>query len=202
MHALLKLRSGVVLAGGDDGVLAIGRGGETAEYSRKLGAPYRSVWALAELGDTVFVGATNGLHFASRDVFSPSGAGKPVMQRAGMLTGDLPDDWVTAIAADGPSLHVGTYNSGVTSFRLQGGKLTRLGGATSLGYVNPAGIAPLGDGRLAVATMDGLAVGAGEAWTKVPAGASDVTAVLAVPGKSTHWIATRRGVTERALPAP
>jgi ligand-binding sensor domain-containing protein len=202
VHALVQLGNGVVLAGGDDGVLAIDAEGRSAHYSRKLGAPYRAVWALAETSDgTVFVGATNGLHFASRDVFDPgSGAPKkPAMKRAGMITGTLPDDWVTALSVDHGLLRVGTYNSGVTSFRFEAGALAPASNDAALGYVNPAGITPLEGGRFAVATMDGLRVGGAGKWTRVATDANDVTAVLRVPGSDDYWVATRRGVTRMVL---
>jgi ligand-binding sensor domain-containing protein len=202
VHALVELGNGVVLAGGDDGILAMGPDGQSAHYSRKLGAPYRAVWALAEAGDgTVFVGATNGLHFASRAVFEPGPgpAKKPSMRRAGMLTGDLPDDWVTALSIDGAVVRVGTYNSGVTSFRFEAGALSRTSTDAALGYVNPAGITPLSGDRFAVATMDGLQVGGAGGWTRVATDANDVTAVLPVPGTDEYWVATRRGVSRRVI---
>jgi ligand-binding sensor domain-containing protein len=194
MHALAELEDGTVLAGGDGGVVAF-RGDRVTEFSRKKGAPFRAVWALAQASDgTVFVGATNGVHYAPASVFAgESGAGL-TMARAAMVTGDLPDDWVTALAVDGESLHVGTYNSGVTSFRALHGALARTSEATALGYVNPAGIVAVADGRLAVATMDGLRVGGGSTWATVQTDVKDVTSVLAVPGTGMHWVATRHGV--------
>jgi len=202
VHALVELGNGVVLAGGDDGILAMGPDGQSAHYSRKLGAPYRAVWALAEAGDgTVFVGATNGLHFASRAVFDPRAGApkKPSMSRAGMITGDLPDDWVTALSIDGAVVRVGTYNSGVTSFRFDAGALTRTATDAGLGYVNPAGITPLTGDRFAVATMDGLRIGGAGTWTRVATDANDVTAVLPMPGTDAYWVATRRGVSQMVL---
>jgi ligand-binding sensor domain-containing protein len=210
-HALIELSNGVVLAGGDNGVLAIapGAGRVTTEYSRKSGAPFRAVWAFAEAADgTVFVGATNGLHYGSANTFVPGepAPAKLKLARAGMVTGDLPDDWVTALTlapGQGETLHVGTYNSGVTSFRVAAGAIARSTQDVALGYVNPAGVTPLSGGRLAVATMDGLRVGASGKWATVATDARDVTAVLAAPGElaGAYWVATRHGVSQAILAA-
>jgi hypothetical protein len=65
--------------------------------------------------------------------------------------------------------------------------------------VNPAGITPLSGDRFAVATMDGLRVGGAGSWTRVATDATDVTAVLPVPGADEYWVATRRGVSRMVV---
>ena len=122
-------------------------------------------------------------------------------RRAALVTGELPDDWVTAVVVAGDQVHVGTYNAGIASFRLSRGKLAQTAVDSSLGYVNPDGIEPLADGALAVATMDGLRVGTPGSWRTVPTLGRDVTAVLPT-GAGDHWVASRRGVERIALRAP
>ena len=53
------------------------------------------------------------------------------------------------------------------------------------------------DGRLAVATMDGLRYGAFGGTVRLPTRASDVTAISANPIGG-YWIATRLGLERRS----
>jgi hypothetical protein len=116
-------------------------------------------------------------------------------RRAAVATGELRDDWVTALAVEGSDVFVGTYSGGVTRLRVGTGRLaaSHLGG----GYVNPGGLTVLG-GELLAATMDGLIVRPkdddGAAWRPRP-GVSpgrDVTAVRKVG--DALWVASRRGI--------
>ncbi|MDB4986347.1 MAG: hypothetical protein JWN04_1525 [Myxococcaceae bacterium] len=191
IHALLLLHEGTLLAGGEAGLLAVSREGELRLLDRKGGAPFRAVWSLAEAQDgTVFVGTSNGLHFASLEGwFERAGA----RARVGMVTGDLQDDWVTALSIVHTTLWVGTYHAGVSSFAFARGKLTRGDVDSALGYVNPAGLLALDDGTLAVATMEGLRVGTHDTFRSLPTADRDVTAVLrAASGR--YWVGSRTGV--------
>ena len=164
-----------------------GREGAAAKgRARPLESPMRATWALAQSADgTLWVGTTAGLYY---------GRG-PRLQRAAVATGELADDWVTALAVDATGVFVGTYSGGVTRLRrgADGLHATHLGG----GYVNPDGLAIVGR-DLVAATMEGALVRPldddGAAW-RPKAGAApgrDVTAVKQV-GPAT-WFASRRGI--------
>lgn len=192
IHALLLRRDGSLVAGGDAGVTLIE--GKSERVLGKKNAPFRSVWALAEAPDgTLFVGATNGLFW-----FAPSAQGTS-FRRAAVVTGELPDDWVTALHHDGSALHVGTYNAGVVSLRIEHDRLTSVLRDQRAGYVNPAGIAPMASGELALLTMDGLRVGP-VGSTRLVGPARDVTALLPA-WDGGHWLATRHGVENIYLPS-
>lgn len=210
VHALVELRDGTVVAGGDGGLLLIPAAGPPRVFARKQGAPFRAVWALAEAADgTLFVGTTSGVYFGQIQAFTASSASASSpsasvrrpgvrLRRAAVVTGDLGDDWVTALAIASDVVHVGTYNAGVSSFRLSAGRLERVGADPTLGYVNPNGIAPLPNGTLAVATMVGLRVGKQGSWHTIPTLHKDVTAVVPA-GAGEYWVASRRGVQKLRL---
>jgi ligand-binding sensor domain-containing protein len=196
IHALLLLRDGRLLAGGDAGLLVVSRDGETRRLDKKRGAPFRAVWALAEADDgTVFVGATNGLYYGLLDSLfdDPTGCA-----RVGMITGGLPDDWVTALAIEQTTLHVGLYHAGLVSFGWGSGKLVPERADPTLGYVNPGGLRVLADGRLAVATMEGLRIGTPGAYRTLYTPERDVTA-LVPSGPGRYWVGTRAGIVALVL---
>lgn len=194
VHALGMLQDGTLVAGGDAGLTFVS-GGETRAFGKKQKAPFRSVWSLAELDGKLFVGTTNGLFWGAPSTFA---AGGSKLERAAVVMGNLPDDWVTALLAKDGQLLVGTYNAGVVGFSLSATGLTSLGGDRALGYVNPAGLfafdSPEHDfPALAVASMDGLHVGALGATRLLPTRARDVTAVASALGGG-YWIGSRRGI--------
>jgi ligand-binding sensor domain-containing protein len=188
VHALLLSSSGSVIVGGDDGVSFV-NGSALLSFGRKHGAPFRSVWALAEGDGRLFAGTTSGLFFGPERAFSGRGR---TLGRAAVVLDTLPDDWVTALAYRGGRLFAGTYSAGVAAFRVDASGLEKDELDTSLGYVNPAGLALLDDGRLAVATMDGLRVGALGRTGPVATRARDVTAFVSAPDG--FWIGTRSGL--------
>lgn len=189
VHALLVTSSGGLLAGTEEGLLFV-REDALVRFGNKQGAPFRSVWALAENADKLFVGATNGLFWGARADFARGHE----LARASVVQGSLPDDWVTALLPLAGELYVGTYNAGVVRFRSQmnGDTLVPDLARPALGYVNPGGIYDLGDGRLAVASMDGLWHGALGQERRLPTRSPDVTAMAR--SSSGYWIATRRGL--------
>ena len=202
VHAIALLDGGSVVAGGEGTVSFYGpTGAKENALQRKQGLPFRAVWALAVGPDkTLYIGTTSGLFYAKlaslRTAATAEATGKVAFKRVSMVSGDLPDDWVTALAAEGSALHVGTYNAGIVSFKREGEALRKNSAHPSLGYVNPAGITVLRSGELAVSTMSGLQVGrSAEAgvFRRVPTLGEDVTSVLPTSGGRT-WIATRRGV--------
>lgn len=202
VHALALLDGGAVAAGGEGAIAFYGASGtKEVGLQRKQGLPFRAVWALAVGPDkTLYIGTTSGLFYAPlvslRTRAVSESLGKLPFKRASMVSGDLPDDWVTALASDGGTLHVGTYNAGIVTFKRAGDSLKKESTHPSLGYVNPAGITVLPSGELAVSTMSGLQVGSSVdagVFRKVPTLGDDVTGVLRT-SSGRAWIATRRGV--------
>jgi ligand-binding sensor domain-containing protein len=198
VRTILALPDGRVLVGTDEGPafvdvasdrvtpLFLPRDVGKGVAPRSLASPMRATWALAQSGDgTLWIGTTAGLYYGQGTAF----------RRAALATGELTDDWVTALAVDGPDVFVGTYSGGVTRLRTGGGGLewTHLGG----GYINPGGLTVLGD-RLYAATMDGALVRAKDgdavAWNALDgvAPGRDVTSIRAVEGAL--WFASRRGI--------
>lgn len=195
VRSLLVQPSGRLLVGTDEGaawvdgnrvvrLAAAEKGGRP-----DLASPAHATWALAESADgTIWLGTNVGLYFGKEGSF----------RRAALATGDLRDDWVTALAIHDADVFVGTYAGGVTRLRAprEPGALlehVHLGG----GCINPGGLTLVGE-ELFAATMEGLlARPAGDdraAWT-ARRGATpgrDVTAVRKVG--ETLWVGSRRGV--------
>jgi hypothetical protein len=198
VHALVLLPDGGVVAGGGRELSFVTPRGRVHEkLDKKRDWPFGAVWSLALAPDgTLFVGGTSGLYWAPLASFTAPAAGRPrLFARAAMVTGELDDDWVTAIAVRGDKLHVGTYNAGVVSFDRDDGRLLDPQRSAALGYVNPAGIQLLGTNTLAVATMEGLRVGGHGGWHRLPTQSRDVTCVLpaSFPGGG-YVVATRTGL--------
>lgn len=189
VHAVVVSATGAVLAGGDAGLIRV-EGERVRTFGKKEGAPFRSVWALAELGERLFVGTTSGLFWGAPAAFSGKQA---ELGRAAIVLGTLPDDWVTALAVRQTTLFVGTYSAGVAEFRNAAAELVATGAQATLGYVNPAGIATFGDECVAVATMDGLKLGEPSHAVPIPTRARDVTAFVPDPNGG-FWIGTRAGL--------
>lgn len=197
VHALAIAASGAVIAGGDAGLVFV-EGDRVRTYGKKDGAPFRSVWALVEVGGRLFAGTTSGLFWGAPAAFS----GKhEALGRAAIVLGTLPDDWVTALGYDGDRLLVGTYSAGVAEFRNTDSGLSPVGLDTALGYVNPAGIAVLGADCVAVSTMDGLKLGRLNGTVSIRTRARDVTAFVPNPNGG-FWIGTRAGVESWAGDCP
>lgn len=193
-RAVAPLGGGKVLVGTESGPALVDGDRVTALADTKKGAPpplaspMHATWAVAARADgTMFIGTASGLYWGKDGRF----------ERASVATGELADDWVTALAIDAAGdVFVGTYAKGVTHLRFDGGgrpKASHLGG----GYVNPDGLVLERD-KLLVATMDHVLVRAkdddGGAW-QVRRDASpgrDVTSVRFAGGAM--WVASRRGI--------
>ena len=209
VHAVTALAGGGVLIGTARGAALISEGMVTP-LDEKRGLAPSAVWAVAEGPDgRLLLGTSRGLlagTLESRGVVfhgapaSSAGASSPWVHFT-MVTGDLDDDWVTALTTRGRTVYVGTYNAGVSVLDWgRDGEITarKLGG----GYVNMGGLLVHGD-RLFAATMVGLLVrpadGSGE-WraSRRAAPGKDVTAIL--PAGDRLWVASRRGLS-RVAPA-
>ena len=196
--SIARLADGRIIAGtsvgaafiGDSGDVGIRRVGPRGLGERGLG----NVWAIAETSAGLWLGTTTGLYrgpatpWTSKDGSDDDAAVSDRWQRLSVASGQLRDDWVTALVTRGDVVWAGTYNGGVV--RIDGDAATALGG----GWVNPSGLRWDGD-RLLAATMDGLVAGDGRTatWTVTPGlPGRDVTA--AVRTGKTLWVATRRGL--------
>lgn len=165
--SVTALRGGGALVGTTRGA-ALVHDGRAVPVEGERTMMRANVWAVAESADeTLWLGTTRGLYRR------PAGG---EWRRLSTATGELRDDWVTAIALDGPIAYAGTYKGGVTRIDADG-SVTQLGD----GWVNPNGLTVVGD-KLYASTMDGLLVGDGHTaqWTKsVPTPGIDTTSVLA-----------------------
>jgi ligand-binding sensor domain-containing protein len=188
---------------------AIVRDGQITALGEKRGIPPGAVWAVAEgPPGTLLLGTSRGLLVGTAESRGVVDHGAPVPAVGdgddaalkdpwlllSMASGDLADDWVTALAARGHTVYVGTYNAGVTRITMDVAGLSaeQLGG----GYVNFAGLLVRGH-TLYAATMNGLLVrpAAGEGtWRRAPRAApgKDVTALA--PAGNRIWVASRRGL--------
>ena len=177
VHALAVLSGGRVLVGTSKGAAIVGN--QVEPLGKKQNVTGDAVWAVAEHDGELWLGTNAGLFIGN--------PGKP-FRRLSKLTGELNDDWVTALTFSGDRAYVGSYAGGVTELT-KTFVATRLGG----GSINADGLRFIG-GKLHAATMEGLLVRDG-AFHRVDKGVlgADVTAVMSSP-KGTI-IATRRGVT-------
>ncbi len=194
MHALLLGDDGSIIAGGEERILFVHRDGRIeGAATRKDGARFRSVWSLARGQDgTIFAGTTSGIFYGAEATFTRDPSR---LQRASMVSGALPDDWITALLLDGDELVAGTYNAGVVALRYADHTLRLRDADATLGYVNPAGLTRLPDGSLAVSTMDGLRIGQLGDFHTVPTLGRDVTAVM-LDAHHARWVASRRGIEQ------
>jgi ligand-binding sensor domain-containing protein len=151
-----------------------------------IASPMHATWALASSADgTLYIGTAAGLYYGRDGRF----------ERASLATGELADDWVTALAVSGSDVFVGTYSKGIARLRFDGKKPSsiQLGG----GYVNEDGLL-VSEGKLFAATMDHLLVrplGDDGAKWEVAEHAStgrDVTAIRTFGAET--WVASRRGI--------
>lgn len=193
--AIVRLADGRIVAGTSVGAAFVDGTGVHRVGPHGLGARgIGNVWAIAQTPAGLWLGTTTGLYrgpatgWTSKDGSDDPAAAPDRWQRMSVATGQLRDDWVTALAVRGDAVWAGTYNGGVV--RIDGDTATALGG----GWVNPSGLVWDGD-RLLAATMDGLLAGDGVAatWTATP-GLPGRDATAAVRTGKTLWIATRRGL--------
>jgi ligand-binding sensor domain-containing protein len=200
MHALFVTGGGQVVAGGERGLVVFDASGSDArEFGAKQRLPFRAVWSLAEADGVLYVGTTSGLYWAPTRARLRALVAAPPFGRASQVGGEQPEDWVTALLASRGELLVGTYKAGLATFRIDGDRLVPAPNDASLGYVNAAGIARLADGRVAVATMDGLRVGAPGSFVSVPTRGRDVTGLWPSSAPGVYWVATRRGLEQKLL---
>lgn len=146
------------------------------------GLPSPLAYAVAETDDgALWVGTARG---AAR---VPAGAG----ERAEIFDlegGALPQDWVTALATDGPSVWAGTYSRGVVRLT-PGGAHVEIEAFRDR-WINPQGLVAMEGTVVATTLGDHLVFGDGRVCRKLPS--NDVTAVVLHQGAL--WIGTRSGI--------
>jgi len=188
--AVTVLHDGRVAVGSSSGAALIDRG-RVSRVGPHGGTAIGNVWAIAEGDDgSLWLGAVTGLYHGPAQTWTTKDGGDAgTWDRRSVASGDLHDDWVTAIVVSHDTVWAGTYKGGVA--QIDRDKVTQLDG----GWINPGGLARDGE-QLAAATMDGLVVRDGTSWrtiAKLPG--RDATAIAYV-GR-TMWVATRRGLYAR-----
>jgi ligand-binding sensor domain-containing protein len=203
VRSLLVMSGDRLLVGTEEGAVFLegGRITPLATPEKKgarpsLSSPMHATWAVARADDgTLFVGTASGLYYGKDGTFA----------RASVSSGELADDWVTALAVATAGAKtdvlVGSYSAGVTRLTFDGAarpSVKHLAG----GYVNPDGLTIRG-GDLFAATMDGLFVRSladdAAPWRaqQTRSVGRDVTATRIVGGAL--WVASRRGLAVSEL---
>lgn len=171
--------------------IAIYKHGRWQRLEREQGLPLRNVTAIrAEADGSIWAGGMDGLarYHAGR------------WQRFQVATGELPDDWVTALALSSEGLWVGTYNRGLAL----GGSTWRVWGPAEgmpCAWVNAQALSWI-DGRLWIGSLEGgllvLTAGARRSrWQRLDLDGGlpsmDVTAIAGAEA-GRIWVATRGGL--------
>jgi len=188
MHvmSLDALRDGGVLVGTATGAARVEEGLVQA-VGGKGGLLTGNVWAVAEGRDgTDWLGTTRG-------VFHIRGAN---VARYRVASGELPDDWVMALAVADDGVFVGTYKAGVVRLITTGERVVAK--ALGQGWINPSGLDWDGT-TLRAATMHGAFRGDGEqpAWNSEIQGLGRDTTAFLPTENGAEWIVTRRGLERR-----
>ena len=181
VNGLARGGDGTLWVATSGGLVGIGPGGVRV-IGRDAGLPGRIVYAVAVAADgAVWAGTGGG---AARI----TAAGVTPYTHAG---GQLPHDWVNALLPDGDSMLAGTYDAGV--WRLAPGGTGRAVRGLEAAWVNPAGLARVGEALLVTTLGGGLLVRrGGEVVRQARLPSEDVTAVLRHRGRL--WIGTRGGL--------
>ncbi len=223
--ALTLLADGRLLAGASYGAVIIDSRDGHGRRPLRLGpkdTAEGTVWSVAQTADgALWLGTTTGLYRGPLPAADLAGAGaEPPWQRFSLATGQLPDDWITALAtrASEPNVvYAGTYSHGLVRLSPAASASASASAASSHlsvtllrdGWINPGGLGFDG-GRLLAATMDGLvsvdpaavvAASATAATSSTATGAPrpglpgvDVTAAVRL-GRALY-VSTRRGLAE------
>jgi len=184
--SLFPLADGGVLVGTASGA-AVAQHGEVHPLGGKGGIVTGNVWAVAQGEDgTQWLGT-------SRGVFRVRGT---KIDRYRVASGELPDDWVMALALADDGVFVGTYNAGVVRLVTTGEEVVAK--PLGPGWINPSGLHWDGE-TLRAATMHGAWRGDGVSanWQKSSAALGHDTTVFVPGANATEWIVTRRGVERR-----
>jgi len=105
--------------------------------------------------------------------------------------GALPHDWVTSLLPRGDGVLAGTYDAGVARLHADGSAdpLPAFGPA----WINPNGLATVGNAIIAATLGDGLLVVTGSSARSLgPLPSNDVTSVVVHRGRM--WVGTRAGL--------
>ncbi len=184
--SLFALKSGGVLVGTAHGAATV-KDGFATTLGGKVGIRTGNVWAVAQSdnGDN-WLGTTRGL-FRIR-------SGR--ISRYRVISGELKDDWVMALAPASDGIFVGTYKAGVVRLQIAGDEVT----TTQLGegWINPGGLHWDGK-RLRAATMYGAFEGNGVTpqWQREKNVLGVDTTVFVPSAGGQEWIVTRNGLSRQ-----
>ena len=192
---------GGLLVATSQGVQRFDRVGFSRAYGLDAGGEGPThVYDVATHGRSIWIGTLEGLWHVDRE--------DGVTHRYRYASGDLPDDWINAVAvgADG-TVWAGTYDHGI-AHRSPGEPWRSFSEPDALpcGWVNPGAMAALPDGSILVGTLGGglLRVGVGgliDQWTMRDGLAGDDVTSVSVDGSTVH-VGTRSGISRLLLEAP
>lgn len=183
VNGLAMGHDGTLWVATGQGVAGISPDGSVRSLDVSRGLPSRIAYSVAVTDDgAVWVGTAGGV---AR--FGPEG-----VTRFTQASGALTHDWVNALFADGETVLAGTYDAGVV--RLFPDGVGAVDAELQGLWVNPGGLAYLGHGRIAVATLgDGLVVSDREGVRRLgPLPSDDVTSAMVFQGAL--WVGTRGGL--------
>lgn len=182
---------GTLWVAGSDGLFALDPARDTwthvdgpdAEWMHPLGA------VTTDANGTVWAGGLHGLF-----EIDPHAAR---ITRHAVATGELPVDWITAIAPVANGIVAGTYHGGIVWFGAAHASVEREGASLPSGWVNPHALAVV-DGTVWFGALDrGLVVGTAGHWRALTIASglpgNDVTAIASAGGDAL-WIGTRAGL--------
>jgi ligand-binding sensor domain-containing protein len=127
--------------------LSIGEPGKFKSLTTVQGLPSNSVYAVLPFRRDIYVGTLNGLAVVQNG---------RVVRTINDTNSNLTNNWITALAASGDRLFIGTYGGGVFEL-MPSGELRSFSVEIGKAVVNPNAIATDGD-RLYVGTLDGARV--------------------------------------------
>jgi len=189
VNGLARGRDGTLWVATGGGLVGIGPTGVRV-IDASAGLPGRIVYAVAIAGDgAVWAGTAGGA--ARIATVDDAAGGRVAITAYTHAGGQLPHDWVNALLPDGDAILAGTYDAGV--WRLTPDGVGRPVRGLEAAWVNPGGLARMGEALLVSTLGGGLLIRRGGAVLRqanLPS--QDVTSILRHRGSL--WIGTRGGL--------